>query len=125
MPTKAVTVALFRFTEAALLERAAGNQNGYEFLYQASTVPGMSGGPLVGWRAVNCHDDDSTLPPQGYFSLLAIHGSEGYDQGGGRSGISLGVPIDLISEYLKINAEKFWVPTSPSETEKVAIQNYC
>ena len=124
MPTKAVTVPLFRFTEAALLERAAGNQNGYELLYQASTVPGMSGGPLVGWRAVNCAD--SNFPPQGYFSLLAIHGrSEGYDQGGGRSGISLGVPVDLISEYLKINAEKFGIPVSPSETEKVAVQNYC
>ena len=124
MPTKAVTIPIFRFIEAALLERAVGNRNGYEFLYQASTVPGMSGGPLVGWRAVNC--GNSNFPPQGYFSLLAIHGrSEGYDQGGGRSGISLGVPIDLISEYLKINSKKFGIPVSPSETEKVAVQNYC
>lgn len=119
MPTKSVTVPIFRFTEAALLERAIGNQNGYELLYQASTVPGMSGGPLVGWRNTPCGGF-------GYFSLMAIHGrSEGYDQGGGRSGISLAVPVDLISPYLKNNAQRYGISVTPSATQDLARQNYC
>lgn len=124
MPTKAVTVPIFRYTESALLERAVGNLNGYELLYEASTVPGMSGGPLVGWRALECAG--SSYSPQGYFSLIAIHGrSEGYDQGGGRSGISLGVPVDLISGFLRKHAVSLGIPTSASASKELALSNYC
>lgn len=124
MPTKSVTVPIFRFTEAALLERANGNLNGYELLYQASTVPGMSGGPLLIGREVPCNGEEDPL--DGYFSLVAIHGrSEGYDQGAGRSGISLGVPVDLIASYLKQNSIKYGIPVSHAETLSLAQRNYC
>ena len=96
MPSGAVTVPILRYTEFALQERAEGNLNGYEMIYQASTVPGMSGGPIIGYRGMNAVKVSSlpfgeVLP----IGLIAIHGrSEDY-VGGGRSGMSLAVPVDL------------------------------
>jgi len=50
MPSGAVTIPIYRFTEFIIQERAYGNKDGYELLYAASTVPGMSGGPIAGYR---------------------------------------------------------------------------
>lgn len=127
MPSKSVTVPIYRKIEAVLLDRARGNKDGYELLYEASTVPGMSGGPIVGWRGACLVQYDYNMgymANPAYFSLIAIHGrSEGY--GAGRSGMSLGVPIDLISDYLKKNATKYGIPAAKSETRDLVNKQYC
>ena len=94
MPSGAVTVPVLRYTTFNLQERAEGNLNGYELLYQASTVPGMSGGPLLGYRELNT--PVTTLA----IGLIAIHGRSEEYISGGRSGMSLAVPIDLAKDYL-------------------------
>ena len=125
MPSKSVSVPIFRKISAVLLDRARGNKDGYEVLYEASTVPGMSGGPIVGWREACLTQNEgfySTTPS--YFSLIAIHGrSEAY--GAGRSGMSLGVPIDLISDYLSKNSSKYGIPIKDSELRALVNKQYC
>ena len=126
MPSGAVTVPILRYTEFALQERAEGNLNGYEMIYQASTVPGMSGGPIIGYRGMN-PVKVSSLPfgevlPIG---LIAIHGrSEDYI-GGGRSGMSLAVPVDLAKDYLTKNSDDLGIPMGYTQIENLLRKQYC
>lgn len=134
MPTASVTVPIFRFEEFVVQDRAHGNRDGYEFLYNASTVPGMSGGPIVGWRfacfGVQPGSQKGSFVGAGYFSLIAIHGrSEDYHSGG-RSGLSMAVPVDLIKEYLDNNSKRLGIPSgAPSsrswEYVNVINTQYC
>ena len=124
LPSGAVTVPIFRFNEFSTQVRAEGNKDGYEFIYNASTVPGMSGGPIVGWRET-CFDKKIGYKAAGYFSLFAIHGrSEGYAEGG-RSGLSLGVPLDLIKDELKLKATAYGIPSNDQEVNDVTRKQYC
>ena len=63
----------------------------------------MSGGPLVGYRDVNM---GYVLP----VGLIAIHGRSEEYISGGRSGMSLAVPIDLAKDYLTKNADNSGIP---------------
>jgi hypothetical protein len=125
MPSRAVTVPVLRYTSFDLQERADGNLNGYELLYQASTVPGMSGGPILGYREMNPRNPNeifgSTLP----IGLIAIHGRSEEYISGGRSGMSLAVPIDLAKEYLTNNANELGIPSNYTEIERVLRKQYC
>jgi len=118
MPTKAITVPVLRYTEFSLQERAVGNRDGYEFIYQASTVPGMSGGPITGYRKF----EDSSV---GAIGLIAIHGRSEEYASGGRSGTSLAVPIDLVSGYLRANSVMFGIPATDSEIGNILKSQYC
>lgn len=124
LPSGAVSVPILRFNEFTTQSRAEGNKDGYEFLYNASTVPGMSGGPIVGWR-VACNKKDEGYKAAGYFSLLAIHGRSEEYAGGGRSGLSLAVPIDLIKTYLRDNATALGIPSNNDEVNAVELRQYC
>ena len=126
MPSDAIKFPIYRFQAFELMDRIEGNLDGYEFIYTASTVPGMSGGPIVGWRGIcNPRKLSAQGPNQGFYSLLAIHGrSEGYTNGG-RSGISMAVPVDLIRGYLESKSSSYGIPTNAGSIEKVAAQQYC
>lgn len=109
LPTKEVSISILRQNRISFRERAKGNQNGYELLYESSTIQGMSGGPVTAFNS--CPFDSGGFP-----SLVGIHGmSEGYEASSGRSGISLAVPVDLIREYLYDNRDKFGIPFSEEE----------
>jgi hypothetical protein len=104
LPTKSVSVSVLRQSKINFKERAKGNQNGYELLYESSTVPGMSGGPVI---ALNSCPYDSDF----FISLVGIHGmSEEYEASSGRSGLSLAVPVDLIKDYLYSRREEYGIP---------------
>lgn len=120
LPTKAIPLPLMRSTSAEIVSRIVGNKDGYELIYTSqSTVPGMSGGGVYGARVCpavivkrdaetkRTWEDDSGL----YAGLVAIHGrSEEYANSGGRSGVSLGVPMILIRNYLISNARRMGIP---------------
>lgn len=120
LPTKALPVPLLRNMAVEILSRVPGNKDGYEMAYSSSsTVPGMSGGGVYAARvcpeivikqnAERKWKDDSGL----YAGLIAIHGrSEEYGSSGGRSGVSLGIPINLVSGYLLSNAKRLGIPTA-------------
>jgi len=116
MPSGAITVPVLRYTEFTLQERAVGNKDGYEFIYQASTVPGMSGGPITGYRS---------SPGFGAFGLLAIHGRSEEYRSGGRSGTSLAVPVDIISEHLRKKSTEYGIPTTDLEIYNLIYSQYC
>lgn len=121
MPSGAITVPVMRYTSMVLQDRVSGNANGYELIYEASTVPGMSGGPILGFRNIREGDSFSFDHP-----LIAIHGrSEEYMSGGGRSGMSLGVPVDLILPHLRKNSEKYGIPTSDEDINQSIRANFC
>jgi len=123
LATGAIKKPIFRYTLFSLMDRIDGNQNGYEFVYSADTLPGMSGGPLLGARATKCWPMKDRRYP--FYWLLAIHGqSEGYSSGG-RSGYSLGVPVDLIRGFLESNSTKFGIPKSKAEFQDLVIRQYC
>ena len=104
-----------------MLGRAKGNQNGYEAIYLAtSTVPGMSGGPIIGARVCAQRNPKYFTPSKtggfgwsdsgAYPGVIGMHGmSEEYLDTGGRSGTSLGIPLDLIVDFLGENADSFGV----------------
>ena len=97
-----------------MIGRVDGNKNGYEVIYTASsTVPGMSGGGVYGSR--NCISLATTPGVREfaghYGGLFAIHGrSEEYLESGGRSGTSLGIPLDLFSNYFVSISQEFGIP---------------
>ncbi len=129
LPSKAITQRIFRVVDAQLIEQIKGNKNGYDLLYQSSTVQGMSGGPVLGFR--DCSNDRGFalgISPNSVFpSLLAIHGrSEDYRGGDGRSGVSLGIPIDnQIVTYLKSIASQRGIPVGESKLRSLINQHYC
>tara|TARA_B100001964_G_scaffold242485_1_gene317493 strand:- start:286 stop:1263 length:978 start_codon:yes stop_codon:yes gene_type:complete len=123
MPSGAVTVPIYRFTEFVIQERAHGNKDGYELLYAASTVPGMSGGPIIGYREfgkINQGKCDFSG-----IALLAIHGRSEKYHSGGRSGLSLGVPVNLIKDYLVSNSERLGIPVNQNDIESTLSSQYC
>ncbi len=80
MPTKAVSVRVFRVIDADVIDIINGNADGYDLLYQASTIPGMSGGPVLGFRDCtnrgNYRHGGFALgisPGHVFPSLIAIH----------------------------------------------------
>ena len=120
IPTRSINIPLFRHSDIKMLPRAKGNQNGYEAIYLAiSTVPGMSGGPIVGSRV--CAEENPEYYKSfdwgggwsssgAYPGVIGMHGmSEEYLNSGGRSGASLGIPLDLIVDYLGDNADSYGV----------------
>jgi len=126
IPTR-VTVPIYRSSTIRMLDRANGNQNGYEAIYAAtSTVPGMSGGPVFGARicrserAVSVQNFGSVRASLGvYPGVIAMHGmSEEYLQSGGRSGTSLAIPLDLLINYLGDNHKKYGIPVGESYTRQ-------
>ena len=104
-----------------MFARAKGNQNGYEAIYLAtSTVPGMSGGPIIGARICAQRNPEYFTPSKfsgsgwsdsgAYPGVIGMHGmSEEYLDSGGRSGTSLGIPLDLIVDFSGRNADSFGV----------------
>lgn len=112
LPTGAITIPLFRFTVAEMQSRATGNQKGFEAVYAAtSTVAGMSGGGVFGARGCPSFSYNNRTSWGAYPGLIAIHGmSEGYGDNQGRSGVSLGIPLDLVASYLGNNAKSLGIP---------------
>ena len=113
IPTKSIPVPLLRSSNINIIGRVKGNQNGYEVIYTtSSTVPGMSGGGVFGTRTCNFGTKPGEENFAGYYGgLLAIHGmSEEYLESGGRSGTSLGIPLDLFSDYFKSISKDFGIP---------------
>ena len=73
----------------------------------------VRGGGVFGARV--CPDERGA-----YAGLLAIHGrSEGYGQSGGRSGTSLGIPLDSIKTFLE-NAK--YIPSG--KNYELLVKNY-
>jgi hypothetical protein len=120
LPTKAIPIPLMRSTSAEIISRVVGNKDGYELIYTSpSTVAGMSGGGVYGARVcpeVIVKQDPTTkrtweIDSGLYAGVVAIHGrSEEYGNSGGRSGVSLGVPMALIKNYLISNSGRLGVP---------------
>lgn len=132
IPTKAIPIAITRFSTAELLARVPGNKDGYEAVYTStSTVPGMSGGGLFAARACpdlivmerenkNPRFEDLGL----YAGVIAMHGrSEEYGSSGARSGVSLGIPMILLKNYLTTNSNRLGVPIG--QEYKDIVLNYC
>jgi len=89
----------------------------------------MSGGGVFGTRVCSAHNEIwinksfrpslfainmplsenwAKFPGGAYPGLIAIHGmSEEYGSSGGRSGTSLGIPLDLFTDFLVNNADKY------------------
>lgn len=129
LPTKTVKTPIFRVIDIQLVDKASGNTDGYNLLYQASTVRGMSGGPVMGFR--DCSNSGGFalgISPNSVFPvLLGVHGrSEEYGDGEGRSGISLGIPVEgSLAEYLKSIRAKYGVPAGEKEIRLLADEHFC
>ena len=133
LPTKAVSVRVFRVIDSQIVDKIEGNTDGYDLLYQSSTIPGMSGGAVVGFR--DCTNSGEYMhggfalgisPGNVFPSLIAIHGrSEDY-QGQGRSGISLGVPIsDDVAIYLRTNAKSLGILSGEAKLRDHINKHFC
>ena len=123
LPSRSITVPIIRFDGVGLRRRAYGNKDGYEMIYKSSTVPGMSGGPVLGPRFISCQNKDHEI--FGNFTLLGIHGRSEEYYSGGRSGISLGIPIDLIKDYLIDNSKRLGIPVTKKEIQEIINSQYC
>ena len=128
LPTSAIKISVHRVVDSEIIEQIEGNVDGYDLLYQASTIPGMSGGPVVGFR--DCSNGGGFalgISPASVFPvLLAVHGrSEGYrDQG--RSGISLGVPIaGDVTDYLSANAAYYGIRVGENAIRDYVNGHFC
>ena len=128
LPTAAIKIRVHRVIDAEVVDQIQGNIDGYDLLYQASTIPGMSGGPVVGFR--DCSNTGGFalgISPNSVFPvLLAVHGrSEGYgDQG--RSGISLGVPIvDDIQDHLDSKSDEYGIKIGEKEIRSYVDNSFC
>tara|TARA_Y100000589_G_scaffold290763_1_gene293677 strand:+ start:310 stop:1311 length:1002 start_codon:yes stop_codon:yes gene_type:complete len=154
-PTKVINIPLFRSSKIEMMDQLFGNKRGYEAVYKANTtVPGMSGGPIIGHRLCpdnhwyNLHPERmessqykeiKKYPNQytvlneqteseyenwnyirHYPGIIAMHGiSEEYGQTGSRSGISLGIPMRLLKDFFKENAEEYGIISGKKYFEKV------
>ena len=129
LPSKAIRKRLFRVVDAQLIEKIQGNDDGYNLLYQSSTVPGMSGGPVLGFRdCSNGRGFALGISPNSVFpSLVGIHGrSEDYRGGDGRSGVSLGIPIerDLLA-FLRSIATQRGIAVGEAQIRPLVNRSYC
>ena len=113
LPTKAINIPIFRTSSLKMLTRATGNQQGYEAVYEASsTVPGMSGGGVFGQRSCGgVSTFEETIEFTGFYGgIFAIHGmSEEYSNTNSRSGVGLGIPLDLFSNYFNKISEEYGI----------------
>lgn len=90
----------------------------------------MSGGPIVGWRfacfAIPNGPKKGKFVGAGYFSLIAIHSRSEEYHSGGRSGLSMAVPVDLIKDYLDANSKRLGIPVAGSwEYAQTINTQYC
>ena len=123
LPSAAVNRYLFRFSPLKIIDKIKDNADGYNLIYLAtSTVPGMSGGGVFGARRCpQRHDWYQDAKRNGtiksylgaaYFGVIAVHGrSEAYGSTSGRSGVSLGVPLDSLADFFKANSVKLGIPS--------------
>ena len=122
LPSAAVNRYLFRFSPLKIIDKIKDNADGYNLIYLAtSTVPGMSGGGVFGARRCPQRDDwyqdakrNDTIKSYmvaAYYGVIAVHGrSEAYGSTSGRSGVSLGVPLDSLADFFKANSVKLGIP---------------
>ena len=110
IPTKSITVSLFRTSTASIQDRAPGNVDGYELIYiSPSTVPGMSGGGVLAARMCPDWVDGA------FGGLIGIHGrSESYGSSNSRSGTSLGLPLDIFTDFFVKNSDTYGIPKGVS-----------
>tara|TARA_Y100000994_G_C15658431_1_gene428439 strand:- start:281 stop:1210 length:930 start_codon:yes stop_codon:yes gene_type:complete len=129
IPTGAIPVPIMRTSTIEMQDRVEGNRDGYEAIYSvASTVPGMSGGPVYGSRvcrtkeALNSARFSTVTAKHGmYTGVIAMHGrSEQYLNSGGRSGTSLGIPLDLFFDFFGKNADKYGILTGEQYINQAA-----
>lgn len=125
LPSRSITERVLRVSFAVPQNLLSRNKDGYNLIYEAtSTVPGMSGGPVVAARL--CPGSDlnggrgSCVGGCGsgaYAGIIGVHGkSEEYSNTGSRSGISLAIPITnpLVIQYLMSNAKVLGIPAGSS-----------
>jgi len=120
LPSSSINSYLYRFSPLKIVDKISGNKDGYDLVYLAtSTVPGMSGGGVFGARRcperMDWYQEDNnknTLTTfGGYYGIVAVHGrSEAYGSSSGRSGASLGVPLDSLADFFKANSSKLGIP---------------
>jgi len=139
LPSKAIKFRVFRPISMQLVDQTKGNENGYNLLYQASTVRGMSGGPVLAFRDCACIDGQEAggcnsggfalgLSPNKVFPILVgIHGmSEDYNGGEGRSGISLGIPVEgELLKYIKSIADRNGIPSTEPTIRNSIRETFC
>ncbi|WP_299493612.1 serine protease [Acaryochloris sp. IP29b_bin.137] len=105
-PTQAINLSIYRFTEGRLTANSSKPlADGYALVYNNSTRPGMSGGPVL--------DDQGTL--------VGIHGRSDAQQQGNvyfKNDTNLGIPIDTFSTMApQIGVRLDSIPTtSPPST---------
>jgi len=129
MSSDAIDRPVFRKMTVSLQDRIKSNQNGYELAYPAATFPGMSGGGIFAWvinSRSNWKEYSKGIKPihrPSFPILIGIHGkSEGY-LGAGRSGISLGIPVDIIANQTKNESVRMGIPNAIS-TILAALDGY-
>ena len=185
LPSKSITVPLFRSSLLKMQDRAFNNQQGYEAIYNVkSTTLGMSGSGVFGtrvcpsmmywgsnfigtnpaypgkfiysespkssgvlpnpprldygsfnpnspsmggyfsqyqaqykykieerYRESKMYHDDLVNRTKEYPGVIAMHGmSEEYGQTNSRSGIGLGIPLDLFTKFFSNNSQKYGIP---------------
>jgi len=121
LPSRSIAERVMRVSFAAPQNLLAKNKDGYNLIYEAtSTVPGMSGGPVIAARLCPMLN---RYPASGaYAGIVGIHGkSEEYSNTGSRSGISLAIPITnpVVVQYLIGNSKALGVLTGNSYEQKV------
>ncbi|UJB70880.1 tetratricopeptide repeat protein [Acaryochloris sp. 'Moss Beach'] len=106
-PTQAINLSIYRFTEGRLTANSSKPlADGYALVYNNSTRPGMSGGPVL--------DDQG--------ALVGIHGRSDAQQQGNvyfKNDTNLGIPIDTFSTMVpqigvKLDSNLATSPPSPS-----------
>jgi len=123
LPSRSITERVLRVSFAVPQNLLSRNKDGYNLIYEAtSTVPGMSGGPVVAARL--CPGSDlsggtcmGSCGSGAYAGIIGVHGkSEEYSNTGSRSGISLAIPITspVVIQYLTSNAKALGIPVANS-----------
>ena len=121
LPSKSITERVLRVSFATPQNLLSRNKDGYNLIYEAtSTVPGMSGGPVIAARL--CPILRKYARVGAYAGIIGIHGkSEEYNNTGSRSGISLAIPINspTVIQYFSTHAKSLGVPTGNEYEQKV------
>ena len=121
LPSRSINTRILRSSNATPKDLLKRNKDGYKLIYETtSTVPGMSGGPVMGNRL--CPRKDQYSPFSIYSGIVGIHGrSEEYGNTQSRSGLSLGVPITnkKVIQFLTLNAKDLGIPATTIYEEAV------
>lgn len=109
MPTQAINLSIYRFTEGRLTANSSKPlADGYALVYNNSTRPGMSGGPVLDDRG----------------ALVGIHGRSDAQQEGNvyfKNDTNLGIPIDTFSTMaprVGVRLESLPATSSPPNTPR-------